>query len=241
MFLLLIDLLGVKARWAKGRAEAESALAAFDKIVLDGLNAAGTTPATGGIDSDAAAFVFDDLGDALATARSIYLVAFCTGDPLTDERYWIRGVVMPMDGAETRTSVPLPAPHESISRSVYSPSLMDAVCVEASGHLKGMRVIVSSDVIDQSTRDRFAVKTNNGHLVPFRRLNMSQYPPGEWEDFLWMVPDDPDDWEEVNALARTRMRAAGRDSTAELDQAAHTRVAFDQVGAMLFMQHIRGS
>jgi hypothetical protein len=92
MFLLLIDMLGVKARWALGSAEATAALAAFDGFVLAGLDQAGVVPASGGIDSDAAALVFETIDDALAAAREIFMQAFRSGDPFTDERYWLRGV-----------------------------------------------------------------------------------------------------------------------------------------------------
>ena len=86
MYLLLIDLLGVKARWAIGRAEAEVALQAFDQFVLSGLADAQVVPDDGGIDSDAAALVFEQLDDALRAARGIYLTAFRTGAPLVDDR-----------------------------------------------------------------------------------------------------------------------------------------------------------
>lgn len=239
MYLLLIDLLGVKARWARGTADAAIALEAFDEFVLTGLSEANATPRTGGIDSDAAAFVFDELDDALRAAQGIYVAAFTAGEALADPRYWIRGVILHTDTDDTRRDVSLPPPFAHLTRSDYTEPLMDAVCVEASGHLKGMRVIVQSSLVDTGLRDRFAIKTRHGHLVPFRRLDMTHYPDGDWQDYLWMVPSDPDNWTEIDAIARNRMRGAGPDGK-ELDQAAHTRVVFDQVGAMLVMQHFRG-
>lgn len=75
MILLYVDLLGVKARWRRGgRPEAEVAFRHLQHFVTSGLSIlprGRVNTVRGGVDSDAAALIFQELDEAIDVARTI--------------------------------------------------------------------------------------------------------------------------------------------------------------------------
>lgn len=213
MPLLLIDMLGIKSKWQQGKDAVQVAFDRFEEFVVDGLAASASPPFAGGIDSDAAAFVFESGSDLLRVAARIYSNAFdCEGE---DGRYWLRGVVVPYAGEGLRAEQNLAAPFGHLTRAAHSPPLLDAIAVEQSGRIKGMRLLVASSAIDDELREEFKVAVDKKrYLSLFKRLDFSSYPPAlndsEWLDFLWMGLEI-DEWEKRSRAVRDKMRFSATD------------------------------
>jgi len=232
--ILYVDLLGVRSRWHSGGLEAaQVAFDALESVLLQALELRGTGGIIGGgIESDAAALVCEDVIPAIELGRDLFRGAFLGPTEDGHARLWLRGAVVPFatPGA-TREEVSLSGRFPGISKIVYHDSLLEAISVERAG-FKGMRLLVSKPLVTQRVRNHFRMYFGKRWFWPFRKLDYSSYPgrigEGFW-DVLWMASTEQLD--EFNRCMANRLRWSAQDSE-EVIQAAATQIVFNEFNAM---------
>lgn len=234
--LLFIDMLGVKSRWLKqGREGAEAAFVRLGDLAAIAL--AGEKPESvfsAFAESDAFCADVADLDTALRIAEQIYRTAFEKDIKDSHKRYWIRGVVVPSDGKPLRTSKATLKHLPDFHRHSYSSALLDAVNFEKSG-FRGMRLLVSHDLLDLATRKRHTVSVDGLRIAKLTNLTHSPYPnrtKDGFDDYLWFAPRTREQWLNYDSLMASRLRYAAVDSD-EFIQAAATQLLFHEVRAIL--------
>lgn len=235
--LLFVDLLGVKARWLRGgREAAEATFSAFREQVLLSLSAIEPSRIlSGGVESDSAALVCDKQSTAIGIARELFLNTFRTSGKRRFDRLWLRGVILPFAAQnDLRTESLLPAPFGHVSVFDYSQELLESIAVEKAG-FRGMRLLVANSCIDNAVRARFKLPIGTKAFIPFRQLNHSPYPQRlkrDYQDYLWMVSSDSDQWDTAKRMMALRLRqAAGNEQ--EFLHAAATQLVFHECAAIV--------
>ena len=232
--LLLIDLLGVKARWhAGGRKAAEQAFGTFEQLMRDALDDdLADKVAAGLIEADSAAFVCSSLRCAVSIGRRVFVNTFLDPQKPTDERLWLRGVIVPFKGAANfRRSKSLSRGHTKVNITKLHGSLLDAVAAEKSGY-RGMRLLVGGGegAGDGYRRRAATVEVKEKHYPPFLRVRTPPYPEqlrkGNFYDFLWMATSDVDEAKKLSAAMQNRIKWAANDAE-EFLHAASTQVIFN--------------
>lgn len=234
--LLYVDLLGVRDRWRRGgRAAAEAAFERF--AVLVARAACEDDPSgvlAGGIESDSAALVCRSQHLGIRIARALYRTCFSSPSRKAENRLWMRGVLLPFDGVELRSDSRLEKPLQSICRHRYADGLAEAIAAEKAG-FRGMRLLVHTDLVSDNLRASYRLSYPAGYFIPFKKLVHSHYPDGisgNYEDFLWMVHSDPDEWESTKRRMASRLRWSSRHEP-EFVQAAATQLVFHECSAIL--------
>lgn len=238
MILLYLDILGTKAEWSRGgRPAVENACKRFRDRILTAAAAEGAALVRGGgIESDAAALLFDDVGAAVQVARRIYLDAFLVRPTATRAREWLRGALLTVPDGELRTERAFGGQFRHLSYGAYSSGLLDAISVEKAGY-RGMRLLIEDALVSHGLRQLWRLEVNGRFFIPFRKLSYSGYPAriaDTYQDFLWMgtVPDA--EWGTMERTMAARLRLAAPDAE-ELAHAAATQIVFHECAA------IRGS
>lgn len=194
--LLLVDMLGVRARWHKGgRRAAQRAFKTLEGIVVNAVRRSDRhAPVAGMVETDSAALVFKSLITALPFAQRLFVDTFLAPRTYENERLWLRGVVVPYRGRSrfryrARDSTLPP----TIQVNRLEESVLTAIAAEKAG-FRGMRLLVGGgDGTGRAMRDA-AAKELPGEDVfprPFLQLRSPQYPErlarGHYYDFMWMA------------------------------------------------------
>lgn len=236
MVLLYLDVLGMKARWATGDIEiVKRAFAVLDEIVEKALSDSDPRiqeSVSGGIQSDAAALVFENATDAVTIGRAIFREAFFRGSE--EERFWLRGVIIPVESAELETTVDLTGGARNVKKRVFCDPLMNAINYEQSG-FGGQRLLIDLTLVDSELAYKFLTPVREtGHvrsLFHLCELRDSQTVQG-FKDVLWMAPDDIANLENerVEMGKRLRWSAGARD---EFRHASLTMLVFEECHAIV--------
>jgi hypothetical protein len=235
MVLLFVDLLGVKARWVKGgRAAAGEAFQKFWNLIAYVISDSNADAVRSGlIESDSAAIVCEDAAAALKIAQHLYLSAFTHKYKKDEWRLWLRGVIIPKKGdGELRTPTDFKT-GSNVHLMRYSDDLIEAIHFEKCG-FKGMRLLVSDELITGELRSQIRVSIGNLHIAPIRKLSHSGYPSRiekTVSDFLWMVTPSETENRRLEIIMASSLRKAARDPE-ELLQAAATQIVFHEVSAI---------
>lgn len=234
--ILFVDMLGARRRWQSGGVS-ESMLAFYRFKTMVNVAARRAPPGEvldGVIETDAAMLVCQTTVEAARVAQRLYLGAFLARMNPTTPRHWFRACIVPhVAGEFLRSGDALRDPVEKITAFRYSNSALEAVSVEKSG-FKGMRVLVNAELIDGTVQAQLKIPFNTHTLIPFRKLNYSEYPAriaGQYTDFLWMACQSDSAWHDLTLRMTTRLRYAARDAE-ELAQAAATQIVFHECGAI---------
>ena len=157
-------MLGVKSRWLQfGKQGAESAFKKFNELINDSVEQSHKKPITGFVEADATALVFSDVQDACLFARTLYFNAFFTVKNDTDERIWLRGVIVSVKDVEPlRTGTDL---HTGLAVYGYSDRLLEAVQVEKSG-FKGMRMVIEQSLLTGTVRSKLKTTIKENDFFP---------------------------------------------------------------------------
>jgi hypothetical protein len=233
MNLLYLDLLGTKKKWEQGgRRAVEAAFATFEALVQSGL--AHVSPAEllqGGIEADSAAIVCADGVQALRLSQAILTKAFNEDAEDATTRLWIRGAIVPVGNpGPLRATEPMDPPFANIAVHRYSAPLLEAISVERSG-FKGMRILIADALVNDPLREAMRIPVGPRHLIPLRRLDHSRYRVEGFQDWLWMLPRDENEWTRAKRQMAARLRWAAADAD-EFLQAAATQVVFHESEAI---------
>lgn len=243
--LLLIDLLGVKARWHKGgRRAAQRAFEALEAIVVNAVkHSESNAPVAGLVETDSVALVFESLLTSIPFAQQLFVDTFLAPKSYSDERLWFRGVLVPYRGnLKFRYKARATRLPSTIQVNRLEDSVLNALAAERAG-FRGMRLLVGGGTgTGHRTRNSAADKLPGGRTFPrpFLQLRTPQYPKrlarGHYYDFLWMASNDADRINKLNEAMANRLRWASGDPD-EFVQAAATQVVFNHWGA--FVSSIR--
>lgn len=246
MPLLYVDVLGMKARWQSADLGAvRVAYQTFEQLVGDALDA---LPADvyfeAGVQSDAAAIVVGDVGNAVEIGRAMFRGALELSN--AQERFWMRGVIVSapagLDALETLEIGPRNG--GQLSTRHFSDELLGAVLAEQTGP-RGARLLVQRTLVSASLRQRFTITLGaDQRIVPFRRLDNSAYPRGaeqDYADVLWMLPTPytKASWDASHRTMNNALRWAGRAAAVtrkddEFAHAAATELIFKECDAIKF-------
>lgn len=229
--LLYIDLLGVRDRWRfGGRTAAESLFARFRRIAFEAARSCDTPRALkGGVESDSLALNCPTSRTALRIASQMFRTAFLAPRRPDDERLWMRGVLEPCSENISLRSSNDVAGLDGIEEFSYDAALLDAIAVERSG-FKGMRLLLHGELVTDALRGEFRLPVGAANLIPFRKLNNSQYPErisSTHQDFLWMAESSEEISSALSVKMMQRLRwSAGKPE--EFVHAAATQVLFHE-------------
>ena len=239
--LLLIDVLGTRAVWAKDGSE--GAVNLFERLaslVREELsdNYPGTV-LSGGVESDCAALICKSADAAVSVGIGIYERAFFRPKSARLDRLWLRGVIIPLEGPADvqwlRTAAPLDKDLPQVAVVTYGESLLDAISLEKAG-FKGMRLLLDPRLDSPGLRNanRLSIGEFQRTLVPFRHMENSDYGSrlDDFLDVLWMAEADPEVWQDRRQRMSSRMRFSAR-VPAEVLQAAATQVVFDECDSII--------
>lgn len=238
MVLLYLDLLGMKGRWRSGGVpRARATYSALSNLVHSAL--ATLPPATavsGGLQSDAIAFVLPSPVEAIQVGRSIYRDAFLLAQGPQDDRFWLRGVIVSLpDPAPGLTSTATVPGFPGVSEVTYSDELLHAINSEQAG-FKGARLLIESDLVTPVVRNAVAVPVGTERCHPCCRLRFVQGLSG-FRDVLWMIPDVLPDWDtwdqREDRMRRLARWAAGTNNLEELLHVGATAIIFAECRAIL--------
>lgn len=234
--ILFVDMLGSRRRWQTGGVPAATeAFGKFAKLVISVAreHAPGHVKG-GGIETDSAMLIFDDVSAAVRVGRALYLRAFGGALHVTAPRLWLRGCITPGDDqASVRHEARIREPLNCLSINTYSHVALEAISVEKSGY-RGMRLLVQKDLITREVSSDLRLSFGTHSMLTFTTLQYSGYPSGRTEgfsDFLWMATKDEDEWFHLNLQMMSRLRYSAPDPE-ELAQAAATQVVFHEVAAI---------
>ncbi len=237
MVLLYVDILGMKARWKSGDINlVKRAFSTFDEVIWEALSAADEgvqKRVSGGVQSDAAALVFETANDAVLVGRALFQAAFRRGTE--SERFWLRGVIVPVESPELESSVALPEPASNVKKRVFCDGLMNAINHEQSG-FGGQRLLIAESLVDKELEYNCLTEVRPTgdyprsifHLVA---LNHTEAVP-DFRDVLWMVPEKIEGWDAQSERMARRLRwtAADRD---EFRHASLTTLVFEECEAII--------
>ena len=233
--LLCIDLLGTKARWRCGGAEAATAtFEDFHDLVLDTVSTLDCASSVAGeLEADWCALLCPTAEAALALGRRIFRRAWFEPRHSEDPRCWMRGIVVPAtpDAALRRREPDEELP--GIGRTVFAPEVLHALAALRSG-FRGMRLLVAAELLNDSLRGLFRIPLGRLGVIPFRAMNHTPYPPNlgrEFQDFLWMA-ETSHEWSQYCTRMKQRMLWSAH-APEEFQQAAATQVVFHECDAIL--------
>ena len=237
--LLLIDMLGVKARWhTGGRRSAKKAFDRFESIMVESLSSSDERPTAGLIETDSCVLVFPTLRAALAVARHAYLCTFLASRAPKDERLWFRGVAVPYHGTLSfRNQKSLSQRNERVVVSHLDSALFDAIAAEKSG-FRGMRILVGggNGVGTNAKRAASRVEIKAKHYAPFLRVRTPPYPKqlakGRFYDYMWMASESVDETENLKRAMGNRIKWSASNPE-EFLHAAATQVIFNHWNAFV--------
>jgi hypothetical protein len=121
-------------------------------------------------------------------------------------------------------------PFANIAVHRYSAPLLEAISVERSG-FKGMRILIADALVNDPLREAMRIPVGPRHLIPLRRLDHSRYRVEGFQDWLWMLPRDENEWTRAKRQMAARLRWAAADAD-EFLQAAATQVVFHESEAI---------
>lgn len=234
--ILFVDLLGARKKWQEGGVDsATAAFKQFSRLVIATFRTVGSSSIIrGGIETDAAMFVFDSATSALNAASTLFHAAFRIEKNERYPRLWLRGSLV-LDGdadyvrKESRASGSL----SQINITTYSKEALDSISIEKSG-FKGMRLLIKNDVIDDELRENLKFDYGTHYFIPIKELRYSAYPKvngDKFSDFLWMAKKDEEEWRNIALYMAYRLRYSANNPE-EFAQAAATQVAFHQCAAL---------
>jgi hypothetical protein len=244
--LLYVDVLGMKARWQSADLDAvRAAYQTFEQLVGDALDA---LPADiyfeAGIQSDAAAIVVSDVGNAVEIGRTMFRAAMDLSSEA--DRFWMRGVIVRAPAGLQALEILQSGPRNGgqLSTRHFSDELLGAVLAEQTGP-RGARLLIQRTLVSASLRQRFMITLGaDQRIVPFRRLDNSVYPRGaeqDFEDVLWMLPTPYSNasWDASHRAMNNALRWAGRAAATtrkddEFAHAAATELVFKECDAIKF-------
>jgi hypothetical protein len=237
--LLLVDILGTKAVWAKdGRNGAAALFEELARLVRQEGDTLSDGIASGAVESDCAAIICETPSYAVRLGVGLYRRAFFDPKTAKKKRLWLRGVIVPIEGPADvrwlRQSEPLSEELAQIAVETYSGDLLDALSMEKAG-FKGMRLLLDPALRTAAVRRDHKIDMGDGHraLYPFKHLEHSAY--GErlenHLDVLWMATNDDEEWRRWRGRMSARMRYSAR-TPDEVLQAAATQVVFDECSAI---------
>lgn len=235
MVLLYVDVLGMKDRWQNGGpAVISEAHRQFELIIRHALRASteAAASATGGIQSDAAALFFDDAECAVTVGRHIFRESFRRGDKALHSRYWMRGVIIPVDSSETDHTDQLTGAASGLFRRTLSPGVLEAIHVEQSG-FRGHRLIIHDSLCNRELVRAFSVTIRDRKLKTVTKLEHCKK-VDSYSDVLWMFPQHhvQKDWPLMQRAMNNRLRWAGERSSQEFVHAAATQLLFSECQAI---------
>lgn len=227
--LLLVDVLGVGARWKSGGTDA--AEAAFDvlaEIVETVLRDAPSTILGAELQTDTVCIASTSTNAALRVARDVYLEAFLRQ---RRERAWLRGVLV--HRPQKLHLHDMRQPCRSLGGRIVvhrlAPPLLNAISLEKSG-FKGMRMLVHPRLVTPLVKEAARITLGNDTTVDtLVRLPAPAYGHKRlagFHDLLWMATDDQEEWRRRAARMARRLRQAAH-SNEEVVHAAATQVVFD--------------
>lgn len=232
--LLLVDMLGVRARWhSGGRAAARKAFSTFESIIAKAQDPDDSEPPLLGlVETDSCALVFPTVAGAVRLARRAYLRTFLASQGPKDERLWLRAVVVPYRGTlNFRRNHPLAGSNGAIQVGTLERSLFDAIAAEHSG-FRGMRILVGGGLgAGHGARRAVArLEIKSKHFAPFLRVRTPPYPKqlqkGKFYDFMWMATDDAAEAAQLKQAMTNRIKWSASNPE-EFLQAAATQVIFN--------------
>jgi hypothetical protein len=233
VFLLYVDVLGMKSRWRAGGPDAaKAAHHTLDLVIRQALEAVPFAETVqGGVQSDAAALIFREVTQAVEVGRLIFRDSFRrSGSPeVGGERFWIRGVIRQMATTSLESTDALPGAASGVSKRIFSEDLMDAIHVEQSGY-KGQRLLIQESLIDPDVSDAFKIPLGGAVFHPLATLRYLPAVAG-YRDVLWMFPPDggnetDEEWRLMKVAMQNRLRWSSAGSDEEFVQAAATQVLF---------------
>jgi len=233
VYLLYVDVLGMKSRWRTGGPDAaRAAHHTLDLVIRRALEAVPFAKAVeGGIQSDAAALIFHEVQQAVEVGRLIFRDSFrCSGSPeVGGERFWIRGVIRQMATTSLESTDALPGVASGVSKRTFSEDLMDAIHVEQSGY-KGQRLVIQESLVEPDVVDAFKIPIGGAVFHPLATLRYIPAVAG-YRDVLWMFPpsggnETAEEWRLMKVAMQNRLRWASGGGDEEFLQAAATQVLF---------------
>jgi hypothetical protein len=202
----------VKARWASGSIEAIKQTYAQLESVVRRASEAAHGAVRGGVQSDAAALVFDSPADAVLVGRRMFRLTF--DEASAESRLWLRGLIVPIDAAEPLISeLPLKDKSDFYVRH-FSDSMLAAINVEQ--RFKGPRLLLAEGLVEKSLQDDLAIRVGEQFVVPLKKLTYAPGPDrevaGPWWDVLYLIPDaiTPESLSETDRAVGFRLRWAAR-------------------------------
>jgi hypothetical protein len=237
--LLLVDVLGVKARWVRGGAE--EAVSAFEQLAdLVAAEMASAPKAILGaeVESDMAVIASTSTNAALQFAKSLYLRAFVSRTAVQErsERLWLRGVLLPRPARLSLSRMRVRQIHgdDRVVVVHLAEPLLEAISSEKAGY-KGMRLVVHPQLVTRLVQAAAAVeRPSGGSANTLVQLTNRPYPQRlrGFHDFLWMATPDRDEWRSRSDRMVRRLRYAVHDDE-EVAQAAGTQIVFDECERVL--------
>lgn len=234
--LLLVDLLGVRARWlTAGRAGIEFAFRHWNTLICKSLAHVPVNAIQAGlIETDAVALLFEKPSEAIDCGVRLFRLAYTSRVQESGERFWLRGVITDASTMTTiRTVSPLPGVASHIEAASYSHEVLDAIAAEKSG-FKGMRLLVELSLLSPETKRAISLDLGGRRIPRTRLLSLSTYPSrlsSTFCDVLWMATSNEEEWTALKALTARRLAYSAKHSD-EFVHAAATQVVFHECGAM---------
>jgi hypothetical protein len=192
MVLFLVDLLGTKARWAAGSLDdIREVYEQFECRIATVLTATPLLGAIGGgIQSDAAAFVFDEAIDAVRFGHALFRATFEAASE--QRRLWLRGLIVPTDTpAQGLVEVSALNGFDALEVRHFSAPMLQAINVEQ--RFKGPRLLVAGELVTDEVQNALAIPVGDLHAIPLRSLDYAPPPDrevaGPWWDVLYLMPD----------------------------------------------------
>lgn len=234
--ILFVDMLGARAHWQRGGVDASILrLNEFDRIVIRAAKPDAGGILSGGIETDSAAFICKSADVAMRIVHRLYTHAFNADSDDPSKRMWFRGAVVPAGNGELRTERQASGSMAGVRIVKYAREFFEAVSIEKSG-FKGMRLLVSRDIIDADLKGGMRLTWRGSFLVPFKRMKFSCYPKGpadHLQDYLWMIDSlEQPLWIDRVRQMSVRLRSAAADPE-EFVQAAATQVLFHEADALV--------
>lgn len=236
MVLLYFDILGMKARWKTGEIEiVKRAFLTLDDVIEEALSAADERvqeTVSGGVQSDAGALLFEAAEDAVNVGRSIFQNAFQLGSAA--ERFWLRGVIIPVEGDELESVENLTGGARNVAKRVFCDELMTAINYEQSG-FGGQRLLLAESLFNDELAKKFMTEVRATGSYPRSIFHLAQLKHSEgveeFRDVLWMVPEDIASWPAQRERMSRRLRWSAADRE-EFRHASLTMLIFEEVEAI---------
>lgn len=242
--ILYIDLLGVQKKWSDGGARAvKNRITEFHEFVLHQFNYLPSDLHRDGdytvlLSGDSVSVLCIDPEQAVGIGSHLFMQAFYATNR-TSQPFWLRGAISAWNNQNlTVNSERVQAKEMNIGTAYVSEDDYLAVLALEKSGFKGMRLILSRDLLRHSTSD-FSRDWPSADRPLFyvSRLRECNYPTGEeYADVLWMTETEDRYNDLKNIMASRFKKCTGNND--EFLQASWTRVVFDQVDTLIwFCRH----